>query len=75
LSIIFGVVPEDTRAWNPEIAPHMMVMKTNGNTFPGTMGPPPATNSVTGGICRAGLAAMVPTTSAATVPILRKLER
>ena len=28
LSIIFGVVPDDTRAWNPEIAPHMMQMKT-----------------------------------------------
>ena len=30
LSIIFGVVPEPMSAWNPLIAPHAIVMKTNG---------------------------------------------
>jgi len=33
--IIFGVVPEETSEWKPEIAPHMIVMKTKGKTFPG----------------------------------------
>src|SRR5947208_658870 len=42
LAIIFGVVPLLTSAWNPLIAPHAMVMKTNGNNLPGMIGPPPA---------------------------------
>ena len=42
LSIIFGVVPEPISAWKPEIAPQAMVMKTNGNSGPGMIGPPPA---------------------------------
>jgi hypothetical protein len=29
-AIIFGVVPEETSAWKPEIAPQAIVMKTNG---------------------------------------------
>ena len=41
LSIIFGVVPELMSAWKPEMAPHAMVMKQNGNSGPGMMGPPP----------------------------------
>ncbi len=69
------MVPEATSAWNPEIAPHMMVMKTKGKTLPGTMGPPPAANSVNGGMRRAGLTISVPRTSAATVPILRYDDR
>ena len=40
-SSILGVVPEDTREWNPEMAPHMMMMNTNGKRGPGKMGPPP----------------------------------
>ena len=35
LSIIFGVVPDAISAWNPEIAPHAMVMNANGNERPG----------------------------------------
>ena len=27
---ILGVVPEETSAWNPEIAPQAIVMKTKG---------------------------------------------
>ena len=42
LSIIFGVVPEEMSAWNPEIAPHAMVMKAKGYKGPGMIGPPPA---------------------------------
>ena len=41
LSIIFGVVPEAISAWKPEIAPQAIVMKTNGKSGPGTIGPPP----------------------------------
>ena len=36
-----GVVPDETSAWNPEIAPHMMQMKTNGKIGAGEVGPPP----------------------------------
>jgi hypothetical protein len=35
------VVPVETSAWNPEIAPHAIVMKTNGKSAPGMTGPPP----------------------------------
>ena len=31
-------------AWKPEIAPQAMVMKTNGNSGPGMIGPPPSMN-------------------------------
>ena len=44
LSTIFGVVPDATREWKPEIAPQAMVMNTNGYSLPGTMGPPPWMN-------------------------------
>ena len=35
LSTIFDVVPDAIRAWNPEMAPHAIVMNTNGNIGPG----------------------------------------
>ena len=69
LSIIFGVVPDAISAWKPEIAPQAMVMNANGKSGPGTIGPPPPTNSVNAGICRIGLTTMTPTTSSAIVPI------
>ena len=69
LSIIFGVVPDATSAWKPEIAPQAMVMKTNGKSGPGTIGPPPPTNCENAGIWRAGFTTMTPTTSSAIVPI------
>ncbi len=76
LSIIFGVVPDDTRAWKPEIAPHMMQMKTNGNRPPqGNVGPPLMNTGSIVGACITGLATKTPTMSRAMVPILRKLER
>src|SRR2546421_7361313 len=34
ISIIFGVVPDATSEWNPEMAPHAMVMNANGNSLP-----------------------------------------
>ena len=72
---IFGVVPDDTSAWKPEMAPHMIVMKTNGKTLPGTMGPPPPAKVVSAGILSSGLTTMVPMISAAMVPIFRYDER
>ena len=74
-SIIFGVVPEPTSAWKPEIAPHAMVMNTNGKSVPGTIGPPPSTNGVNAGIWSFGLTTITPTTSNTIVPIFMKSDR
>ena len=68
-SIIFGVVPDAMSAWNPEIAPHAIVMNTNGKSGPGTIGPPPAVNSVKAGIWSTGLTMTTATTRNAMVPI------
>ncbi len=54
LSINFGVVPEDIKAWNPEIAPHAIVMKTNGKIPPPKIGPDPSANWVIAGILISG---------------------
>ena len=75
LSIIFGVVPEATRAWKPETAPHMMQMNRKGKIGPFMVGPPPRYFSFRGGAFRIGLATIRPATSRAMVPILRKLDR
>ncbi len=39
--IIFGVVPDAMREWNPDRAPQAMVMKRNGNRLPANTGPFP----------------------------------
>ena len=75
LAIILGVVPLETRAWKPEIAPHMMVMKRKGKTLPGTVGPPERNIPCTAGASSFGLAMIVPPTRRAIVPIFKKLER
>ena len=54
-SIILGVVPELTRAWNPDSAPHMITMHTNGQTVPGTTGPSPLMKGVAAGIFNSGM--------------------
>ncbi len=69
ISIILGVVPELMRAWKPEMAPQAMVMKTNGHTGPGMMGPPPATNGVVIGMLTVGWTMRMPRARASTVPI------
>ena len=46
LSTILGVVPDETSEWNPEIAPHMMQMKTKGKIGPSKYGPPPCEDVV-----------------------------
>ena len=68
LSIIFGVVPDAISAWNPEIAPQAMVMKTKGKSGPGMIGPPPPTNCENAGILSSGLTMMTPTISRKIVP-------
>ncbi len=55
----FGVVPLDTSAWKPEMAPHAMVMKTNGNSLPLKSGPVPSTNCVSAGIFSVGCMMMI----------------
>ena len=75
LSIIFGVVPVPTSEWNPDMAPHAMVMNANGYNGPGTIGPPPLTYSLSAGMCSTGLASVTPTTSSATVPTFMKALR
>ena len=69
LSIIFGVVPDAISEWKPEIAPHAIVMNANGNTGPGTIGPPPPTNCEKAGSRSGGFTMTTPTTSSAMVPI------
>src|SRR2546421_12449123 len=55
ISIIFGVVPDATSEWNPEIAPHAMVMNANGNSLPANTGPSPSVaNGVSAGIRSGG---------------------
>jgi hypothetical protein len=44
LASSFGVVPDEIKAWKPEIAPQAIVMKTNGNTLPPKIGPVPSMN-------------------------------
>src|SRR5712692_2632306 len=64
LSIIFGVVPDETREWNPEIEPHMMQMKTKGKMPPWKVGPPLLKMGLIVGQGSGGLASSTPTTSA-----------
>lgn len=37
----FGVVPEEIVAWNPDSAPHAIVTKRKGKSFPENTGPAP----------------------------------
>ena len=63
LEIIFGVVPEEISAWNPEIAPQAMVMKQNGKILPAKIGPVPSTKRVSAGRAICGRTRMMPTAS------------
>ena len=38
----FGVVPDEISEWNPDSAPHAIVMNRNGNSEPANTGPLPA---------------------------------
>ena len=71
----FGVVPDAISEWKPEMAPHAMVMKQNGNTLPAKIGPVPSTKRVTAGRWISGRITMIPMASAATVPSFTNVER
>ena len=75
LASIFGVVPDETSAWKPEIAPHAIVMNANGKTLPANTGPEPSVNCVSAGMCSGGSEMMMPSASAMTTPIFTKAER
>src|SRR5881227_436010 len=51
LAIIFGVVPDEMREWNPEMAPQAIVMKQNGKILPAKIGPVPSVKRVKAGSC------------------------
>ncbi|MNP42935.1 hypothetical protein D3C76_1367280 [compost metagenome] len=72
-SSIFGVVPEPTKAWKPEIAPQAIVIEMNGQTGPAITGPPPLINSVIAGNGIEGLMINTPMIKAMKTPIFIKL--
>ncbi|MCY1425231.1 hypothetical protein D9M71_410150 [compost metagenome] len=71
----FGVVPLDTSAWKPEIAPQAMVINRNGNKLPEKTGPVPSIKWVTAGIFNSGNAMIIPTAKPRMTPILRKVDK
>jgi hypothetical protein len=72
---ILGVVPDDTSAWKPLIAPQAIVMKQNGKSLPANTGPVPSTKRVTAGSLRGGSTSRMPRASRSTVPIFMNVER
>ena len=75
-SIIFGVVPEQMSAWNPDSAPQAMVMNRNGNSEPAKASPLPSIAKVeTAGACTTGRAITMPTASRMMVPTFMKVDR
>ena len=62
-------------AWNPDTAPHAMVMKANGKSLPANTGPVPSTNCVTAGIFSGGSTTRIATPSSRMVPIFMNAER
>ncbi len=75
LSISFGVVPDEMSAWNPDTAPHAIVMNRNGNRLPDHTGPVPSTNFVSAGIFSSGATTRMPIARPRIVPILRNVDR
>src|SRR5467141_1456319 len=75
-AIILGVVPEATSAWNPEIAPHAIVMNANGNSFPAKTGPSPSVaKGVSAGMRSGGRITRIAIASTRIVVIFRNVER
>ena len=71
----FGVVPDDTKAWKPEIAPQAMVINKNGNIEPANTGPVPSINCVNAGSFISGIAKIIPTAKPAITPIFKKVDK
>ena len=74
-AISFGVVPEATSAWKPEIAPQASVMNRNGNSSPLKIGPVPSTNRVSAGMWISGCRITIANASRNTTPSLTNVDR
>ena len=74
-SASLGVVPDEIRAWKPEMAPQAIVMNTNGNTGPAKTSPVPSMNGVTAGMCSSGATMRTASARTATVPSFMKVLR
>ncbi|SVK54741.1 Uncharacterised protein [Acinetobacter baumannii] len=74
-STSFGVVPLETSAWKPEMAPQAMVMNRNGNRAPANTGPLPSIKRETAGIFISGMAKTMPMARPMMTPIFIKVER
>ncbi len=61
--------------WNPEIAPHAIVMKQNGKIFPPKIGPVPSAKRVRAGMWSSGRTTRIPTARRNTVPSFTNVER
>ena len=62
--------------WNPDSAPHAMVMNRNGNSEPANTGPSPlVANCEIAGACKTGCAMQMPTASRAMVPTFMNVDR
>src|SRR5437667_12251128 len=75
-AIILGVVPDATSEWNPEIAPHAIVMNANGKSFPANTGPSPSdANGVSAGMRSGGRITRIAIASTRIVVLFRNVER
>ncbi len=69
------MVPDETSAWKPLIAPQAIVMKQKGNSLPANTGPVPSMKRVTAGSLSGGSTRTMPMASSSTVPIFMKVDR
>jgi len=68
-------VPDEISEWNPEIAPHAIVMNAKGKSFPANTGPVPSMNCVRAGISSGGSTTRMPIASANTTPSFTNADR
>ena len=70
------MVPDEISEWNPDSAPHAMVMNRNGNSEPANTGPVPLlANDDTAGASMIGRASRMPMASSTMVPTFMKVDR
>src|SRR2546426_9086651 len=75
-AIILGVVPDATSEWNPEIAPHAIVMNANGKSFPANTGPSPSdANGVSAGMRSGGGVTTIAIARTPIVGVFWKVQR
>ena len=67
LSICFDVVPDDTRLWNPDMAPHATVMNSAGKRYPTLV-----SNDVNPGRFISGITTNIPINDTKRRPYRRK---